>query len=312
MKLFDLHCDTATVIFDKKESLYQNSCHVSLDKAAYLEQYAQVMAIWTKRSLSDSQGYERFLKVVTNLKSELEINKEHVCLVSDSRELKHAIAQGKTPIILAVEDARIIENDLSRLVALHSEGVRVLTLNWSGESCIGGAHDTGIGLSEFGILTVESCFEMGIIPDISHCSFEGAKMTLELAKKHSKPIIASHSDSYSINPHTRNLKDEYFADIIGLNGLVGINLCPDHLVRGENANISHILAHIEHYLSLGGEDVLAMGADLDGTGLPDGFESVSDIYKIANEMQRLNYSNELIEKITYKNALDFFIKNIQE
>ena len=48
----------------------------------------------------------------------------------------------KIPLILAVEDARILENDLERLRVLHSYGVRILTLNWYGETCIGGAHNT--------------------------------------------------------------------------------------------------------------------------------------------------------------------------
>jgi hypothetical protein len=41
-----------------------------------------------------------------------------------------------------------------------------------------------------------------------------------------------------------------------------------------------------------------------------GFSGVSDIYKIAEEMQKLNYSDSLINKILFENAHNFFIKNI--
>ena len=71
-----------------------------------------------------------------------------------------------------------------------------------------------------------------------------------------------------------------------------------------------IISHIEHYLSLGGADTVAMGCDLDGTDLPRDFRGIEDVYKIANELQKLNYTNELTEKIFYKNALNFFINNI--
>ena len=70
------------------------------------------------------------------------------------------------------------------------------------------------------------------------------------------------------------------------------------------------MRHIEHYLSLGGANCLTIGADLDGTDLPNGFNSIADICKIAEEMQKLNYSNELIDKILFYNAHDFFTKNI--
>jgi membrane dipeptidase len=193
---------------------------------------------------------------------------------------------------------------------LHSQGVRLLTLNWYGETCIGGAHDTNIGLTDFGVSVVRKCFDLGIIPDISHSSFKGAKMTIELAKEFNKPIVASHSDSYNVNPHSRNLLDDNFCDIRDLGGLVGINLCPEHLLLNQSADISDIMKHIEHYLSLNGENTIAMGTDLDGTNLPNGFNDISDIYKIADEMQKLNYSNDLIEKIMYKNAFEFFKRNI--
>ena len=231
-------------------------------------------------------------------------------LVTSPSELSMCIQNGRIPLILAVEDARILAGDISRLDVLYSSGVKLLTLNWYGETCIGGAHNTNIGLSDFGASVVTRCFELGIVPDISHCSFEGARMTLELAKQYCKPIVASHSDSHFVNPHTRNLRNEDFIDIIGLGGLVGINLCPSHLSSNDNPNITDVIMHIEHYLSLGGENTLAMGCDLDGTDLPGGFSGIEDIYKIAEEMARINYSNELINKIMYKNAFKFFKINL--
>ena len=310
MKLFDLHCDTATRLFDENQHFYENNFHISLQRAAYLQKYAQVMAIWTHHKLSDEEGYAKFFEVLDNLKNEAKINSSQVSLVASPLEFTACIKAEKSPLIIAVEDARILAGDISRLAILHSNGVKMLTLNWYGETCIGGAHDTDIGLSPFGITVVKKCFELGIIPDISHSSFRGAKMTLDLAKECNKPIVASHSDSYSVNPHTRNLKDEDFIDICKLGGLVGINFCPAHLSSKENADISDILKHIEHYLSLGGKNTLAMGCDLDGTDLPIGFSGIEDIYKVANEMARKNYSDEIIYKIMYENAFEFFKRNI--
>ena len=211
---------------------------------------------------------------------------------------------------MSVEDARILENNIERLTVLYQSGVRALTLNWYGTTCIGGAHDTDVGLTTFGKKVVAKCFALGIIPDVSHCSFRGTREALEIAQAHSKPLIASHSDSYTVNLHTRNLQDKDFITISTLGGLVGINLCPSHLNLSESAKLCDIVRHIEHYMSLGGENTVAMGCDLDGTNLPNGFSDISDLYKIANELQRLNYSDELTDKLLYQNAFNFFIKNI--
>ena len=257
MKLFDLHCDTATGLLKRRESLYDNSLHVSLKKAEYLDTYAQIMAIWTEYKLSDGEGFARFFEVADNLEKEIIINSERACLANDFGAIQGAIDAKKSPLILAVEDARILEGDILRLNALYDKGVRLLTLNWSGASCIGGAHNTDMGLSAFGIEVVKKCFELGIIPDVSHSSFAGTQMAIELAFEHNKTIVASHSDSYSVNPHTRNLRDEDFIDIMRLEGLVGINLCPEHLNSKMDASLTDVIKHIEHYLSLGGENVIA-------------------------------------------------------
>ncbi len=275
-----------------------------------MNNYAQVFAVWTHFKLSDAQGYARFFEVIDNLKNEIEINQETIALATDGKQLLSLLSSGKRAIILSVEDARILENDISRLDTLYSHGVRMMTMNWYGETCIGGAHDTHIGLSSFGVSAVKRCLELGIIPDVSHSSFEGTEMIIDLAREYQKPVVASHSDSYAVNPHTRNLRDADFISVMELGGLVGINLCTEHLLLGGEAKLSDVIKHIEHYLSLGGENTVAMGGDLDGTSLPSEFCGISDIYKIADEMQKLNYSNELIEKIMFKNAYEFFIKNL--
>ena len=310
MNLFDLHCDTATGLYFRKQDLYNNELHISLKNAEYLKSYAQVMAVWTLRSLSDAEGYARFFEVANYLQSQIDIYGDKVALIRNADELLNASKCQKVPMILSVEDARILENDISRLNAIYNYGVRLLTLNWYGDTCIGGAHNTHNGLSKFGIDVVNTCFDIGIIPDISHSSFEGAETVLNIAREREKPVVASHSDSYSVNAHTRNLRDNDFLVIKKLGGIVGINLCPEHLSSNKDAALCDIIKHIEYYLSLGGENTVAIGGDLDGTDLPNGFSGISDIYKIANELQRLNYSDELIEKITYKNAFEFFKNNL--
>ena len=310
MRLFDLHCDTAIRLLTHGPSFYDNEFHISLKKAEIFENYAQVMAVFSQRHLTDGEAYQRFFEVVKNLRHEVEKNSSVSALTTDGSALSSLWREGKAPLILAVEDARILEGDILRLDELYKSGVRVLTLNWSGETCIGGGHDTHSPLTEFGKSVVTRCFELGIIPDVSHASFEGTEDCIALANKFGRPVIASHSNSYSVCAHSRNLRDGDFKDIAMLGGIVGISLCPEHLSKAKKAEVSDIMRHIEHYLSLGGEDTVCLGCDLDGTDLPLGFSDISDLLKIDSEMERLGYPRELIDKITYKNALNFMENNL--
>ena len=218
----------------------------------------------------------------------------------------------KVAAFLAIEDARLLDGDLTRLDIIKRLGIKYLTLTWAGESCIGGAHDTDKGLTDFGRAVVKKCFELSVIPDVSHGSEVLADEVIALAYQHKKPIIASHSNSYSVYPHTRNLRDGHFKDIKALSGLVSISLCPYHLgnAQQETVGVSHIVKHIDRYMELGGEDIVGLGCDLDGTDLPNGFKGISDLYLLADELAKCGYSDSLIQKIFWKNHYNFIIKNM--
>jgi membrane dipeptidase len=62
--------------------------------------------------------------------------------------------------------------------------------------------------------------QLGIIVDISHV---GEATFWDAIKTSSKPIMASHSDAYSINPVTRNLKDDQILAIGKNGGVICLN-----------------------------------------------------------------------------------------
>lgn len=309
MELFDLHCDTASEIFRKKESIEKNTCHVSLESAEGYAPYAQIMAVWTSKRLSDAEGYRQFFLIADYLKKQIEAHSDKVEFVTSGAALTRAAEHRRTAMFLSVEDARILENDPGRLTDLYNVGVRFLTLLWADKTVIGGSHNTPCGLTDMGRATVTKCFDLGIIPDISHASFASAEEVLAMAQKAHKPVIASHSDSYSVNPHSRNLRDEDFEKIKALGGLVGINLCPEHL-GGEKPSVDTVLSHIEHYFALGGENAVALGCDLDGTNLPEGFSGVCDLWRIADCMAKHNYTDRQIRNLFWQNAATFVENNL--
>lgn len=306
MDYFDLHCDTLYEMEKKKEGFFENSCHVSFDDASRFGRYARIMAIWTRAGLSDDEGFLRYLAIRDHMKSRLS---EGVSLCRTYDELECAEKNDAVPIFLAVEGANLLGGDISRLDTLYDDGVRFLTLMWRGETCIGGAYDTSIGLTDFGREVVLRCFDMGITVDLSHASRKTTSEVLCMCGDVGGRVIMSHSNSYSVCAHDRNITDEEAISVARLGGIIGVCFAPEHL-SANGADISDIAEHIDHYMSLGLCKSICIGADFDGVGaLPRGINGERDIIRLYDMLLCRGYTRELLSRIFWQNACDF-IKNM--
>ena len=313
LSLFDTHCDTAFELYHRKQHLDVNEgCHISLANAACYEKYAQYYAVWSNRRLDDEACWEDFLRIAANFKAELSHIPDRAVQVTSAAELEAALREGKHAAILAVEDARLTAGKIERLDELKAMGVKYLTLLWGGDTCIGGSHNTDNGLTDYGKALAHRCFELGLIPDVSHASEQSVDDLIPIAYQYGKPFIATHSNAHNLYGHSRNLRDRHFAVIKELGGIVGVSLCPSHLTDTtlRPATAEDVFAHVDYYLSQGGEDIVGFGADWDGTDLPVGFSGVNDLTCVAEIMARHNYSEELIHKLYWKNFYNFAIKNL--
>jgi membrane dipeptidase len=292
MRLFDLHCDTLTEIYLKKENILSNSCNISLDLTEKFDSFVQVLAVWSNPKFTDDELYSRFFDTINHFKS-------------TSFPLPENFGY-----IFALEGGNLIGNDISRIDTLYECGVRIFTPVWSDLTQIGGAFNTDKGLTDLGKNAVKRCFDLGIIPDVSHSSDKGFFDIYELSQECQKPFIASHSNSRSVCQHKRNLTDEMAEIIIKNGGLIGISMYSPHLSENENPTIDDIYRHVEHYLSLGGENTLAFGGDLDGTGdvMPEGIRRINDFEKIYSYLIK-KLPESTVNKITFENAHRFFERN---
>lgn len=306
LSLSDLHCDTLYEIFAKQKSPNDPSLAVSLDPSAKhpYQKHTQVTAIWSDSSLSDEDSFLQCVSILERLQDYRFFD----CFYRGGNA-KSFLEQSKA-FLLGIEDARLLSGNISRLALLYQKGIRILTLLWKGVSCIGGAYDTEYGLTAFGKEVVTTCTKLGIVCDVSHASHKSAYDTIETANGF--PVIASHSDSFSVYPHPRNITDSLFSDIKQTGGLVGINLYNVHLgmhtLRGTATDI--ILRHIDHFLTIGGEDVICFGCDFDGAKTPLEYQHPEDLYSLFQTMLRRGYSEDIVEKIFWKNADHFIMKHI--
>ena len=202
-----------------------------------------------------------------------------------------------------------IKLGISSIISLYNKGLRVLTLNWRGQSCIGGGWDTDSPLTDFGREIVKECARLGIIIDLSHSSEKVQDEVFQMSVELGIAPIYSHSNSYTVCTHKRNISDEHFTMAVRCNGLVGINLCPKFLENDGSADIYSVLNHIDHFLFLGGESTLALGCDFDGTSsLPAGISDISDLPRLY-EIIAKKYGDRFANDIFFYNAFNFWSKN---
>lgn len=303
MEVFDLHCDTLYKAMMKDSTIDSQEYEFRVKDLFSSSRWKQCMAVWTPDDVSelpkkfqDKPLIDYFIASAENLLGECKRLKIPFNDINADKSL-----------MLTVENSSIIDNDITNIDILEKYGVKIATLTWNDRNCIGdGAMvENPVGATKFGKSVIREYIKRNIAIDTSHTS---DALFYDIASENPKHILASHSNSRKICNHKRNLTDEQFCYIRDNGGIVGINLHKDFLKNDGNPEIKDILNHIYHFLSLGGEDVVALGTDFDGADITEEIPSSGYFYRLYNSLLENNFEKSVVDKIFYKNALEFYDK----
>ncbi|MBE6730528.1 MAG: membrane dipeptidase [Ruminococcaceae bacterium] len=305
MRYFDLHCDTLTACYKKGEDLKNNSQHISFEKCP-ADVYIQCCACWVQENIKKEDAWKYFSDCAELLKRQKKENGINQ-IITNGDLLKAETGVGT---ILTIENCSAFAGELSNIQKACDLGVKMATLTWNGANELGSGVRSGenYGLTEFGRKAVKEMERVGIVIDISHAS---EILFWDVAENTEKPIVASHSNAIKLCSNKRNLTDEQFALIKSRGGIVGLNFFKKFLNDDfENASMENIFEHADYFMSLGGENTVSMGSDFDGCEIPNDMKGIESIAELHNIFAKHNYSEELIDKIFFKNAFDFFKMHI--
>jgi len=130
---------------------------------------------------------------------------------------------GRIACLIGVEGGHMMEDSFAALRIFYELGARYMTLtHWDNIDWADSATDRPehYGLTEFGKRTVREMNRLGMFVDISHVSANTMRDAMSVTRA---PVIFSHSGSYAINPHPRNVPDDVLRQLANNGGVIHVN-----------------------------------------------------------------------------------------
>lgn len=319
MKVIDMHCDTVSVLLEKRRGgentcLRHNEGHLDLERMQHSAYLLQNFALYVNKN-NCADPWEELCALYAVYQQELADNFELLAPVLGYDDIVINKKNGKMSAMLTVEEGAVCKGELLKLQKLYDMGVRMLTLTWNYPNELGHPNldvskglwvpELSKGLTERGREFVAKMEQLGMIVDVSHLSDAGFYDVLECTHK---PFVASHSNARSVCRCVRNLTDEMIRKLAERGGCMGLNYCADFLeempagVRNPGS-VEAVVRHAKHIVSVGGIEVLGLGSDFDGIDTNEALPGVQSIELLWNALHKAGFTQGQLDKIFYKNVL---------
>lgn len=258
-------------------------------------------------------------------------------------DMEAARAEGRIASLMGAEGGHSINNSLGTLRALHTLGVRYMTLThndniaWADSA----TDEPGVGgLSPFGHEVVREMNRTGMLVDLSHVAATTMRDALATS---TAPVMFSHSSARAVCDHPRNIPDDVLAQLPANGGIAMATFVPkfvlpaavawtraaDENMRAHGlhhldttpqamkihaayeaanprpmATVATIADHLDRMREVAGIDHIGIGGDYDGTAfLPAGLEDVSGYPNLIAELLGRGWSAADLAKLTWRNAV---------
>jgi membrane dipeptidase len=227
--LVDTHNDAVTACIEKKVSFDQDLTGVNHSDLKRFKEGGldyQLFSIWCDGEKVNPYAWA--MREMDTIDAVAARNPDKMVIAKDWKTINAALKAGKIIAQYGVEGGHMIEDDINRLDTFYNRGVRYMTLTWNNSPSWASSHTaekdptyTGPkGLTSFGKTIIGRMNQLGMIVDVSHI---GETTFWDAINTTTKPVIASHSNAYSICPVTRNLKDEQIKAIGKNGGVICLN-----------------------------------------------------------------------------------------
>lgn len=222
----------------------------------------------------------------------------YIALARNERDLLFNKHQGKRSLMIGIENALAIENDIANVEHFAKRGIVYITLCHNGDNQICDSarrsNATHGGVSEFGAKVIAEMNRLGIMVDLSHAAESSFYDALDIS---STPIVCSHSNAKALCDVPRNITDDQMRALAAKDGVCQITLYNGFLTTDGKACIDDAMRHLDHAISIMGIDHVGLGTDFDGDGGVPGLANASELINFTKAMLRRRYSEDDMAKI---------------
>jgi len=234
-------------------------------------------------------------------------------LCTTRKQIDDCLQRKVISVVLHMEGAEAIDEDLNALDVFYAAGLRSLGPVWSRNTVFADgvplafpqSPDIGGGLTDAGKRLVARCNRKRILIDLSHLNEKGF---WDVARLSDAPLVATHSNVWSLCNSARNLTNEQLAAIRESNGIVGMNLAtcfirPDGKMSSDT-DLSLLLQHIDMAIERLGETRVALGSDFDGAVVPKSIADIGGLDALREAFTQHGYDDNLQEMLCYSNWMN--------
>ncbi|OEJ59280.1 membrane dipeptidase [Streptomyces agglomeratus] len=304
---------------------------------------AQFWSVYVRSDLAGDEAVSATLEQIDVVGQLLARYPGDLARATTADGMESARAEGRIASLMGAEGGHSINNSLATLRALHTLGVRYMTLThndniaWADSA----TDEPGVGgLSPFGHEVVREMNRVGMLVDLSHVAATTMRDALAVSVA---PVIFSHSSARAVCDHPRNIPDDALALLPANGGVAMATFVPkfvlpeavewtrraDENMRAhglhhlattpdamkihrafEEANprpvatVATVADHLDHMREVAGVDHVGIGGDFDGTAFtPAGLEDVAGYPNLIAELLRRGWSEPDVAKLTWNNAV---------
>ena len=299
--LIDTHNDVLSSIIITRQDVgkRQTTGNFDLERAKEGGLDAQVFSIWCGEDYGKGSAFKFANREIDSLYALIARYPNKITLVRNAAELENAVKQQKLAAMIGVEGGHMIEDRIDYIDSLAKRGMCYLTLTWNNStSWASSARDetykrsslANVGLSDLGRQIVHHLNDLGVMIDLSH---PGVKTFYDVLAITNKPVIASHSCSYALNPVPRNLNDDQLKALGKNGGVVFINFYSGFVDSSYNKKVAVFLR--KHKAELDSLTKVYHDGDLANIRLNALYKSESD--KIRPPLSMLIHEIDYIAKL---------------
>lgn len=259
--------------------------------------------------LEEAQS-DALIRLGTLFRLEKESNGQ-VKIVRTAAELQECLDNGTFAIELHFEGADPLDPEGKALEVFYAAGLRSVGITHFRQNIyaagvpnvFGSTPDIGPGLTDAGKELVRQCNRLRVLVDLSHAN---EKTFWDVEAISDAPLVATHSNVWSLTNHPRNLTDTQLDAIKERHGIVGLNYHVGFLgTSGDDWNddlpLSRMAEHVAYLADRMGIDCVGLGSDFDGAMMPRDLKDAAGLPKLMQALRDQGFDDAALAKIAHQN-----------